>query len=72
VPDLGATSFVRRGRELPLELPACEPQRLDRVQPFRIANRLQVLLFARLLHLFLALLNPRLGVNQSFACITHE
>ena len=69
--ELRAAALVGRRGELPLELGARQPQRLERVHAFRIAHRLGLPLHARPLHLFLALLNPRLSIDQSFARITH-
>jgi len=70
--DLRATPFVAGRSELSLQLGACEPQRLERPRAFRIAHDPDVLLRALVFEILAALLNPRLGVNQSLARITHS
>ena len=65
--QLRAAPFVSGRAQLTLELGAGQPQRFERVHAFRIADRLGQSVRSRPLHFFHALLNPRLGIDQSFA-----
>src|SRR5438445_631928 len=65
-------AHVARGRfELPLKLRARQAQRLPLARALRIDRRLFHAILLFLFELVHALLNPRIGINESFASITH-
>jgi hypothetical protein len=58
--------------QLSLELGTREPKRLERPDSLRVARRLRrILLLAFSLQLLHTLLNPRICIDQSFACVSH-
>src|SRR5438876_5077097 len=69
--DLRFAALVCGRRELACELGPGESQRFERALKLRIANSAAVFGRSFTLDLFEPLLNPRLGIDQSFACITH-
>jgi len=70
--NLRKPALVRGYRKLLLEFGPCEPQRLDRPQPFRILHRAHVFLGSLERQLIHALLNARFRIDQSLACISHS
>src|SRR5690606_38230898 len=70
--QLAPPQLVRRERELAFELLARELQRLDCAPGFRIGQYPGAAFAPFALELLHPLLNPRLGVDQSFTRITHR
>ena len=70
--DLCAPPRVRGGRELPFELGAGKPQRLERTYLLGIADVAPLRLRAFALELLHPFLNSRVCVDQAFAGITHS
>ena len=63
---------MRRHVRLTLELGACQPQRFDLPDPFRIDRRLRGVAATTFgLTFFDLLLDARFGVDQAFSGITH-
>src|SRR5689334_6288850 len=70
--DLRASSRVRGRRELPFELGAGEPQRLEGAYLLGVADVAPPCLRALAFELFHPFLNSRVRVDQAFAGITHS
>ena len=69
--NLRAAPLVPGGRELTLEFRACEPQRLELPEGFRVAHVAHLCLGALALELFHPFLNSRIRVDESFASVAH-
>lgn len=62
---------MRRRGKLSLELGAREPERFELANEFGISDGAAVFPSTLALKLLYALLNPRIGINQSLSGITH-
>src|SRR5262245_60163665 len=63
---------VDRGRQLPLELGARQPQRLERADLFGVANLAHRRLGPLPLEFFHAFLDSGVCVDQPFTCVAHS
>lgn len=63
---------MRRRGKLSLELGASEPERFELANELGISNGATVFSSTLALELLYALLNPRIGINQSLSGITHN
>src|SRR2546428_8897717 len=68
--DLSFPAFVRGHSQLPFELRARKPQRFERADELRIANRPPLPRRSLALDFLEAFLNARLRIDQSLTCIT--